>query len=216
MTEEIALRVDVPFKDLDRFYKQLTESKMYKSLNVTKYLYTKELAKKTNKEHIHAYIKADKQFSTSSISNFMKKQAWYSPGCYSSIPVKNTSKYKDYCIKDLNIYSTNMDELELDNLIQKAEDIAQDKKLDKKNKLYNYVADNIKPFIDKGASDHLLKEEIIKLIVEWHLDTDTLFPNMSQMEQYTFYIKARLSSNDKKDVINAYLHYINRNQKSIL
>lgn len=189
---DYALRFDVSFQDAPSFIDAL-HSKYLK--NIKSYLWTKEIAKETKKEHIHGFVSCD-EIKKSTIRDFIRKQSFYKDGCYSIQTVKDITKYKNYIVKDMKILMSNLREDELDHLIDEAQRIDYEKKVRIEDRLLEWLY----PFIDEDDKVELYDNNtLLDKILEYFIDRKnkgywTLMPTRNQMFQYVSTIQARLGN----------------------
>jgi hypothetical protein len=187
-------------------------NKIQKYLKPDKFLWSFELGSQTEKPHIHGYIlKNGANYESKELDAVRKWFLRHFKGLYSCCPVRNVDNYKNYTVKDLDILTTNLDEEEIDELIERAQEIAEDKKRSKVDKIFNYVRDklNIHFSDDYEKMDTPDDETISNLIVEWHLERNLVF-NHNQILSYFNNIKSRLTLEGKKQVKRSIWLYINK------
>lgn len=198
---ELAIRLDTTKIDAPAHIKKIN-----KYATPSKYLWSFELGKKTEKPHIHGYLVVSKDLET--------VRKWFQrnyKSLHSCCLVQNTDKYKDYTVKDLNILSTNLSEDEMDDLIERAQDIAEDKKLSKVDKLLNYVREKEGIVFSEDYEEYKTPDDetIVNHIVDWHLDRHLLF-NHNQILSYFNNVKGRLTLEGRKEVKRSVWLYINK------
>lgn len=205
---DMTMRIDVPFKDLDKFYHEMTNQKWWQNGGVKDFVVSKELGKESKKEHIHLYLYQSSEFKRSTLSDFMMKQKFYKPKCYSYVPVSKTVEgYLLYILKDLDIYKTNMDEDRIDYLIEKTQEINEQKKLQMKDKILRAVLSKLppNPHEEKIGFQDDYKKIIIQTIIEVYKATGKLFPNKSQIQQYTYYCMAHIGGDSEAELETIFL-----------
>lgn len=188
---EVAIRVDCP-----KSQSLLIANKIIAYAKSDKHVFCFEIAKKTKKPHIHGYFVTDKT-NIDSISKWITRQPFYNgKGSYSCVKVKDTTKYKDYIFKDMNIILNTLSEEETEALIEKAAAINAEKSMKMVDKLYNYCVEFLPDYDDSINFD---KDEILEKILCYYQekaqnDDYFLMPNRTQMFQYIATIQCRLST----------------------
>lgn len=199
---EYAVRVDVCKSESHTVAKKINTY-----LNADSHLWVFEISKKVGKEHIHGYVKTSKVHKMETIGKWMRRQSFYSgKGSVSCVLVKDASSYKDYICKDMNIILTNFKDEEVEQLIETAMSIKEDKSSSIAQKLLKYYI-NFKQqgFIDKDiVSEEVSNADIIESILDYYKTVlpSKVPPNHSQMFQYITFIKLHLF--DKYDASKMY------------
>lgn len=200
--KQYALRLD--FEKESKRDKQLeVVHKIIEYLQPKKYLFTFEISKETKKPHSHAIIETETDYKLDTVSKWMRRQPFYlGKGSYSFVLVKDTAKYKDYIMKDMNILITNYTEDQIDYLIEKAQEIKTDKELKLTDKLFNYITDG---FIDEEPTE-LTNHQILVKILQYYKEKSEagqyiLMPNRNQMFQYVATIQIKLGNESQTEFL---------------
>lgn len=199
---EYHLRVDTTKQQSEVFSK-----KFITKFKLDIYCVSFEIAKITQKQHIHMYLKFDLNHipKKSTLSDFMKKEG-YSKKYSFQKQKKSTMKYLLYILKDLEPILSNLEPELLEELMERCMDIKLDKKLTIKQKYYNYWLDKITlttetidvktniTIINQRMDYHIISSDfyIFNCIMEYVFLNDLLPPNKFQIHQYIQYIKLQI------------------------